>query len=136
MTRFFRFRQQGVGLIEVMVTVLILGTSLLAVAAMQSRSLLQNHGAFLATKANILAYDLMEQVRMSSSAPTAANLKIVLPVAAAVTAAIAAEIPTGTGSVACDAARLCTVTINWTENTGKIDIANANDNVFVYTTSL
>jgi type IV pilus assembly protein PilV len=134
MTRSLRRKQQGVGLIEVLVTVLILGTSLLAVAALQSRSLMQNHGAFLATKANIVAYGLMDRVRMASPSPLASAATTIVPSAAAVTAAIVAEIPSGTGTVACTAARICTVTINWSENTGSATIAN--NNVFTYTTSL
>jgi type IV pilus assembly protein PilV len=134
MNNLVKLKQAGVGLIEVMVTVLILGTSLLAIAAMQSRSLMQNHGAFLATKANILAYNLIDQVRMASTAPIATSPKVIWPAAGAVTAAIVAQIPGATGTLDCTAARLCTVTINWSENTGNVNIAN--DNVFTYSASL
>jgi type IV pilus assembly protein PilV len=135
MKSFFKQREQGVGLIEVMVTVLILGTSLLAIAALQSRSLMQNHGAFLATKANIVAYDLIDQVRAASSGPTATPATIAWPSAAAVTAAIQATLPTGTGTLVCVAAtRICTITINWSENTGHS--TNTTATQFIYTASL
>ena len=60
-------KQQGAGLIEVLVTVLILGTSLLALAALQSRSLQYNHSAYLRSQANILAYDILDRVRINRS---------------------------------------------------------------------
>jgi type IV pilus assembly protein PilV len=134
MVRFLGRQQQGVGLIEVMVTVLILGTSLLAIAALQSRSLMQNHGSFLATKANIVAYDLIDQVRAASSGPTATPATIVAPGPTAVTDAIKAVLPGGTGTLVCSAARLCVVTINWSENTGHS--TNTTATQFIYTASL
>lgn len=60
-------KQEGVGLIEVMVTALILSTSLLGLAALQSRALQYNHSAYMRSQANILAYDLLDRIRASRS---------------------------------------------------------------------
>ncbi len=123
--------QQGVGLVEVLVTILILGTSLLAIAALQTRSLQQNHSSYVRTQANILAYDLIEQVRMASPAPPGA---IVVPAAGTVSAAILAALPNGSGSLVCDVSRLCTTTITWDENVGTN--ANGTSSTFIYKASL
>jgi type IV pilus assembly protein PilV len=135
MTRSLRRKQQGVGLIEVMVTVLILGTSLLAIAALQSRSLTQNHGAFLATKANIIAYDLIDRVRLRNAGPESTRA-LAVPLDDEIKGATESSLPSGAATVVCDAARLCTVTINWAENKGKNTADDGATSTFIYTTSL
>lgn len=131
------FSQRGFSLIEVLITVLILGTALLAISALQARSLEQNHGAYVRTQVNILAYDFLERVRSSSPKPPSA---LVVPDAAALTQEIGNAIPGAVGGVNCDAARLCTVTITWTENQGT-DPDDDGDgrsetSTFTYTASL
>lgn len=53
----------GLSLIEVLVTVLILATGLLGMAALQSRSLSYSNIAYLNTRANMLAYDMLDRIR-------------------------------------------------------------------------
>lgn len=129
MKSFAMKRQQGVGLLEVLVTVLILGTSLLAIAGLQARSLEQNHNAYLRTQANILAYDLIDRVRMASPQPPAA---LVVPSTEAIAAATAV-LPGGTGNLNCSN-RLCTLTLTWYENAGTDE--GGESSTFTYTTSL
>ena len=141
--------QKGVGLIEVLVTVLILATSLLAMAALQSRSLQFNHGAYLRSQANIMAYDIIDRMRINAvvnindyardyadSKPTGSSL--------ADTdlndwlTNIEGTLPGGEGAIDCDANRVCTVRLRWIEE----DRAPGDDEgeqgtvEFVYSTKL
>lgn len=128
--------QSGVGLIEVLVTLLILSTALLALGAMQNKSLQFNQGAYMRSQANILAYDLMDRVRVNlrnlkdyKSAEAGPSSS---PVTSPLTAAdidnwrinISRQLPDGKGGVSCVAAtNVCTVTISWRElnNSGEVD---------------
>jgi type IV pilus assembly protein PilV len=104
-------KQQGIGLIEVMVTVLILATSLLAMAALQSRSLQHNHSAFLRSQANIIAYDIIDRIRiLSPIAPGA----LVIPSEEDLDE-MASSLPEGDADVNNCPGRVCTVTVSWAE---------------------
>ena len=104
-------KQQGIGLIEVLVTVLILATSLLAMAALQSRSLQHNHSAFLRSQANIIAYDIIDRIRiLSPIAPGA----LVIPSEADLDE-MASSLPEGDADVNNCPGRVCTVTVSWAE---------------------
>lgn len=123
-------KQRGVGLIEVMVTVLILATSLLAMAALQTRSLQHNHSAFLRSQANIIAYDIIDRIRILSPMAPAAPVR---PSDADI-AAMTSVLPGGQGAVDGCPDRLCTVTVTWAEQ----DATNeeAGTSTFTYTTQL
>jgi type IV pilus assembly protein PilV len=114
----------------VLVTILILGTSLLAIAALQTRSLQQHHSSYVRTQANILAYDLMDQIRIASPKPPGT---LVVPAAATVSATILAALPNGSGTLDC-AARLCTATITWDESVGTN--VNGTRSTFIFIASL
>lgn len=109
---FDKYKQSGVGLIEVLVTALILSTALLALAGLQTRSLQYNTSAYLRSQANILAYDILDRVRISSDV---ANGVLDTP---DVQELAAAQLPGGEGNIECSiAAGSCTVTLSWTEPT-------------------
>ena len=55
--------QCGATLIEIAITVLILSTSLLALATLQTRSLQFNQAANMRSQANIHAYDIADRIR-------------------------------------------------------------------------
>ena len=57
------YRQQGVGFLEVLVSLLVLSISLLAIAGLQSRALHYNHSAYVRSQMNILAYDMLDRIR-------------------------------------------------------------------------
>src|SRR5690606_5834816 len=57
--------QTGAGLIEVLITVLILAIGLLGLAALQTRSLQYNHASALRSQANILASDILDRMRIN-----------------------------------------------------------------------
>ena len=141
--------QKGVGLIEVLVTLLVLSTSLLALAAMQMRSLQFNQGAYLRSQANIYAYDMLDRMRLNITnianyesalaAVDTAAAPVTTPLAAADLDAwrrnIASVLPEGRGGIDCDATRMCTLTIDWTElnSTGQ---ATEDKTTFTYTAKL
>lgn len=58
-------RQRGVGLIEILVSVLLFSIGLLAMANLQMVSLKMNDNADLRTRANLLATDLVERMRVN-----------------------------------------------------------------------
>lgn len=145
----FAYQQAGVGLIEVLVTLLILSTSLLALGAMQTRSLQFNQGAYFRSQANIFAYDILDRMRIN-----VANLKdydsalinvpentapVLAPLAAADLHAwrrnISAELPNGKGGIDCDEEKMCKLTIEWDElnSTGN---AAENKTTFTYSARL
>lgn len=139
--------QRGAGLIEVMVTVLILSTSLLGLAALQNRSLQYNHSAYLRSQANIFAYDLLDRVRINRKHLDDYNLDMASdPPASPGTraqtdisewhSAITAALPGGDSSVSCvSATGLCTVTITWSEQNSSGE--NSEDtSSFQYTTRI
>ncbi|WP_406828935.1 type IV pilus modification protein PilV [Microbulbifer sp. ARAS458-1] len=138
--------QQGAGLIEVLVTVLILGTSLLALAALQSKSLQYNHSAYLRSQANILAYDILDRVRINRA--NVANYSLGVGDAKPTGSTLAQKdmnewltnietmLPGADGGIECVAATsFCTVTIQWAEQNSSGD-ASEDESEFVYTTRL
>lgn len=127
------FAQRGVGLIEVLVTVLIIGTSILAISAMQVRALQQTHSASLSTQANILAYDLLERVRMASELAPA---PLTLPDQDDIDELVEALLPTGTADLDCDADRVCTVTLTWSELSSDADRVAEETSTFTYTSRI
>ncbi|OED40589.1 type IV pilus modification protein PilV [Endozoicomonas sp. (ex Bugula neritina AB1)] len=58
-----RKNHQGVSLIEVLITVLILTSGLLGMAALQTRSLNFNNIAYLNTRADMMAYDMLDRIK-------------------------------------------------------------------------
>jgi type IV pilus assembly protein PilV len=122
-------KNSGASLIEVLVTVLILATSLLAIAALQTRSLDYNHSAYLRSQANIIAYNILDQIRINN------------PVTGAITEpddedldALVTVLPDGDADVECTGARLCTVTITWAEQDGLDE--GGDTSTFTYTTRI
>jgi type IV pilus assembly protein PilV len=60
-------RQQGVGLIEVLIAVLILSIGFLGIAAMQARSLSTNNSAMARSLATISSYSILDAMRADLS---------------------------------------------------------------------
>lgn len=138
--------QRGGGLIEVMVTVLILSTSLLGLAAMQARSLQYNHSAYLRSQANILAYDLLDRVRLNRTNIGSYDLEMDAEPPATGTLAqndigewhgtLTDSLPGGDGAIDCSAAtRVCTIEITWSEQNSSGE-ASEDTTTFQYTTKI
>jgi type IV pilus assembly protein PilV len=60
-------RSAGVGLIEVLVSLLILSVGILGIAGLQTRALQMNQGVLYQSRANVLAYDIMDRMRANQS---------------------------------------------------------------------
>lgn len=121
-------QMSGASLIEVLVTMLILSTTFITLAALQGRSLQYNRAAYLGSQANILAYDILDRMRSNKANFAAYTVAAaVFAGGAAPTSSLAAldihnwrqnindYMPGAKGSVACNAARICTVIIEWEE---------------------
>jgi len=121
--------QSGFSLIEVLVTVLILATSLLAVATLQTRSLEYNHSAYLRSQANIIAYDILDRMRLDP----ANNICAVSEVDDDVLAELVANLPGGIATAECSDC-ICKVDITWAEQNGLND--GGETSTFSYTTRL
>ena len=130
-------KQNGVGLIEVLVTVFVLSVGLLGVAALLTSGLRASEGSLVRSKANELAYGIIE--RMYNRAPDARcnlyNITLAAPAPAAAPGVpgdlnwwktrLAADLPGGLGSIACApvpaaptpcatrAIATCTITVQW-----------------------
>lgn len=102
-------KQTGISLIEVMVTVLILASTLMALAALQTRSLQYNTSAYMRSQANIIAYDIMDQIRIKSPTTGAAAVP-----SESDRKAMVAGLPAGEADADCTG-RICTVSISWTD---------------------
>ncbi|RYZ81288.1 MAG: type IV pilus modification protein PilV [Moraxellaceae bacterium] len=121
--------QQGATLIEIAITVLILSTSLLAMATLQARSLQFNKGSVVRSQANIFAYDIMDRIRINRGGASANIAGYSADYGAAPTGNtlavsdvsewrrnLASVLPEGEGKITCTVAtRICTVTIKWSE---------------------
>lgn len=120
--------QNGFSLIEVLVTVLILATSLLAVATLQTRSLEYNHSAYLRSQANIIAYDILDRMRLGNSDTGAVSKpdQDILD-------DLVAGLPSGDADVNCNA-RICTIDVIWAEQNGLNE--GGETSTFSYTTRL
>lgn len=66
-------KQKGLGLIEVLVSVLVLAVGLLGVAALQTQSIRFNHEAYLRTQATVLANDIADRMRTNRALAIGSN---------------------------------------------------------------
>jgi len=57
--------QKGYGLIEILVSMLVLAIGLLGVAGLQTQSIRFNHEAYLRTQATVLAHDIIDRMRVN-----------------------------------------------------------------------
>lgn len=73
MRRYIQSRQRGMTLIEVLVSVLILGIGLLGAAAIQLNALKYTDSATLSSQASFIAYDMMDRIRANVDGNATAN---------------------------------------------------------------
>jgi len=143
-------QEQGATLIEIAITVLILSTSLLAMATLQARSLQFNQGSSIRSQANILAYDIMDRIRINRGTasgnisgytadygvtPTGNSLAV--SDVATWRANLLSALPTGKGKISCSSTtRICTVTIEWSEE--QLFGASTSDSgsILIYSTAI
>lgn len=62
---FFKKRQNGSSLVEVLVTMVIVSLGLLGQAGLMAQSSKSNNAAFMRSQATLLAYDILERLRLN-----------------------------------------------------------------------
>ena len=135
--------QQGVGLVEVLITLLVLSVGLLGMASLQLNAMKFNQLASVRSQANVLAYDIAD--RMRANRDSAKIGAYVISVEDEPTGSSIAEIdlqqwrnlidrslPDGRGSIAQSGDKF-TITIIWDES--RIDGIDAQQN-FIYETRI
>lgn len=133
--------QKGFSLIEVLIALLVTSVGLLGLAALQAKSLQYNHGAYLRSQANILAYDIADRMRLNRDVARTNGYNIALGESAPTgsgrvevdqaewLALLARILPSGDGAISC-ASRVCSITIKWR------DAADNGDQQFIYRTQI
>jgi len=152
-------KELGSTLIEVLITVLVLATGLLAMGALQTRSLQFNQSASMRSQANIFAYDIVDRIRLNRGSKSAnvTAYNIDYDAASASSNALAAAditawrnamkkvLPGAKGKIACANAsavvttRICTVSIKWSDASlfGEYSASNSDGQTeLIYTSSL
>lgn len=115
-------KQRGVGLLEVLVTALVLAVGLLGMAGLQIRSIQVNQSAYIQSQANILAFDIADKMRSNTGAIYNITRNAAAPTGTAMHEQDLAQwktqlnntLPSGNGSIACNGNN-CTITIFWDE---------------------
>jgi type IV pilus assembly protein PilV len=119
--------KRGFGLIEVLVTMVVLSTALLTLASLQARALQYNQGSYFRSQANLMGYDILDRIRVNKKyaadyvqTRVAFSSVVASPVSKNDVSLwlrdISTKLPDGYGAIACDqVARVCTVTIDWKE---------------------
>lgn len=133
--------QAGVGLLEVMISVLIMGIGLLGIAAMQATALKNSQSSLERSQAVIQSYAILESMRANRQAAIAGQYNLALtcdPPAAGTLAqsdmnawiasleTTLGNTPNTCGSIQCNAAD-CTVTVQWDDSraTGNAGAGNS-----------
>lgn len=155
----FQSKESGSTLIEILITVLLLATGLLAMGALQTRSLQFNQSASMRSQANIFAYDIVDRIRLNrgekSANVTAYNVDYDATspssnahAGADITAwrdAMKKVLPDAKGKISCANAasvittRICTISIKWSEASlfGEHSADNSDGQTeLIYTSSL
>jgi type IV pilus assembly protein PilV len=129
--------QRGVTLLEVLITLIILAVGLLGLLSLQTISLKNNHSAQQRTVATMHAYDILDRIRLNTSADYTLTLAAT-PAGAGLKNTdliewignIATDLPLGDGSVAI-AGDVVTVSVQWDDSRG----ANGGNNAQTFTVS-
>jgi type IV pilus assembly protein PilV len=127
-----RQRARGVGLIEVLVAILVLGIGMLGVAAMQAMTLRNSQGALERSQAVIQTYSILDSMRANRAQAIAgaynlASMTCTEPAAADLVTRDQNTWLTGLkdqlgdstcGQINCTAAGNCTITVQWDAERG------------------
>lgn len=155
----YKSKESGATLIEVVITVLILATGLLAMGALQTRSLQFNQSAFMRSQANIFAYDIIDRIRLNrgskSANVSAYNVDYDASAPSSNTRArdditawreaMSKVLPEAKGKIECANAaasattRVCTISIKWSDASLFGDRSDTNpdgETELIYTSSL
>lgn len=131
-------RQQGFSLLEVLITMLVVSFGLLGIAGIIITSLKNNQSSYARSQASLMVNDIVDRMRANRSSAEASPSPYNLALSAAPSgadiasadltewrAALATNLPAGTGAVAVDdATRKVTVTVQWNDTHGTADTAH------------
>lgn len=122
-------QQKGFSLIEVLVTMVIISFGLLGIAGVIVNALKNNNSSYARTQASVLANDIIDRMRANrktaETSPFAYNLALgAAPAGSGVVlndlsqwrAALAAAMPSGTGSVSMADPTKVTIVIQWNDS--------------------
>ena len=122
-------QQKGFSLIEVLVTMVIISFGLLGIAGVIVNALKNNNSSYARTQASVLANDIIDRMRSNrttaETAPYAYNLALTAaPTGSGVVlndltqwrAALAAAMPSGTGSITMADATKVRIVIQWDDS--------------------
>lgn len=127
MNRTSSYGQRGFGLIEILVSMLVLGIGILGMVGLQLNAMKFNHTAAVRTQATFLAYDISDRMRANRMRARAGDYDISLTASApsgtstaAVDlqqwkAALSSQLPAGTGAIARASSGNVTITVQWDE---------------------
>lgn len=122
----FSRSMSGIALIEVLVTALVLAVGIMGMAGLQLKSVQFNQASYLRSQANVLAYDMMDRMRLNSErarngeydmsyASTSSGTSLLATDRREWLLLISQNLPSGQGSIDCDETQ-CTVSIRWKES--------------------
>lgn len=120
------FKQAGLSLLEVLVTIVILSLGILGVSGLQVTGMKNSHSALLRAQAAQYAYDMADRMRVNRAAALAGDYNLALadpkPTGTTLPDADRAgwltqveSLPAGDGSIAVTAAGVATVVVQWSE---------------------
>ncbi|WP_052761373.1 type IV pilus modification protein PilV [Sedimenticola thiotaurini] len=134
--------QQGFTLIEVMVSVIVLAIGLLGMAGLQTVTLQNGQSAYMRSQATILAYDIMDRMRINRDQAINGSYDLALNATpssgsgvhqqdlTAWVADLAEALPAGDGSVDCTSVSgLCSIVVQWDDTRATEGIATQQVNI-------
>ena len=136
-------RAAGFSLIEVLVSMLVLGIGILGMAALQLNSMKFNQTAAVRTQATFLAYDMSDRLRANRADARGGSydtdLDDAAPAGANITAtdlrrwkaALGTQLPAGSGSIE-RSGNVISITVQWSEGR----IGESETQQFVFETQL
>ena len=136
--------QAGFTLLEVLISIFILGVGLLGLASLQITGLKSGHSAQLRTEAIVHVYDIIERMRINKVIAQAGGYDIALGDAAPATSsvvdtdrggwktALALNLPGGDGAIATNA-DVTTITVQWDDSRG---VGGSGNQTFSISTEL
>ncbi|HEU4372406.1 MAG TPA: type IV pilus modification protein PilV [Telluria sp.] len=130
--------QRGFSLLEVLITMLVVSFGLLGIAGIIVTALKNNQSSYARSQASLMVNDIVDRMRANRSSaeasPSPYNLAIsATPAGADIAgtdltewrAALASNLPSGTGAVAMDdATKKVTVTVQWNDAHATADAAH------------
>ncbi len=117
-------RESGFSMLEVLISIFVLAIGLLGLLSLQMTSLKNNHSAQYRTSATVLAYDILDRMRLNrdadysltmSATPAGTGLKNTDLIAWV--SDIATTLPSGDGSVSISG-DIVTVIVQWNDERG------------------